>query len=283
MADASVRSNIALLKARSRGIPYIPARAMNNTLVDPAKLMLIIPNGKTWSRETGQLRPILFQPGIAYTKPVLVELPPPQAPKGLLVADEKGTANAIPSWIDGFAAVPFRSTYVRDDQALLQDLVSKAFTWGRAVWKGDEEIMRTFYLGDSQRQEVAFADQSSIATDKGGFGTFQSACGAPGQPVYRTPGYVYTGRASADFYLETVIDIANASGQDLVIALYVYGQFMLNVDPMQTGTADAVRGGTFGASAGDCSPNAVNALEGTFNRMPPPQTAVQRKSSIRCG
>lgn len=284
MADSSIRANISILKSRARGVKYIPARAMANTLTDPAKLLLIIPPATSFGSR-GVLRPEPFDPAVAVVAPKLLEITPPQAPKGLLVATNKGTADAIPSWVDGFAAIPQEQVAAGYDEAKLQQTyLQSLLTFGRVVWKGDEEIMRAFFLGDCQRKEGAFALQSDIAGDVGGYGSFQAACGTPGNPVYNTPGYVYTGRASCDFYIEnTGAAINNTSSLPLVVAVYVYGQFVLNIDPMQTGTADAIRGGTFGAMAGNCQDNAVNALEGSVNRMPPPSAQSVRKTSIRCG
>lgn len=281
MADTSIASNIAVLKSRARQMRYIPARAMANTLTDPAKLLLVIPNGQTLT-SGAKLTVVSFG---AIAAPALVEIPPAQAPKGLLVAANNGSADAIPSWTDGFAVVPVPPVTANAAiSSAIQQAFNNLFTFGRIVWKGDEEIKRTVYLGDCQRKENAWFAQSSIAADLGGSASMQAACGAPGAPVYQTPGFCYTGRASAEFYIEYLgANIANASGFDIVLAVYVYGQYVLNIDPLQSGTADAIRGGTYGAATGSCQANAVNALQGSVDRMPPPAAQAVRRTSIRCG
>lgn len=281
MANAN-RSNLTVLRARARNMPYIPAASLTNTLLDPAKLILIIPNGKTWG--TGiqnALRPTLASRGFS-GDPQLVEIAPAQSPSGLVT--EKGTANATPGWIDGFACVP---QYMNEDDTILcrsiANLIQRALTTGRIVWKGDEQIFRTMYLGDMQRVETAYTMALQTAGgDLNSVGNAQAACGSPGQPVNRTPGYVWTGRSAADWYLENVGDpIVNNTAAPMQIAVYVYGQFILNVDPLQAGTADLIRGGTLGASAGSCDDNAIAAME-----MPAPAGRVSgqtRSRTMRCG
>jgi len=284
MANAN-RSNLTVLRARARNMPYIPAASLTNTLLDPAKLFLVIPAGVTWTAgPAGVLRPQVLRGAFAGGVAGLYEMPPAQSPSGLVT--ERGTANATPGWIDGFAAVPqyLNNLNSAADSASIALKIQDALTFARIVWKGDEQILRTMYLGDMQRIETAYAAANLPAgADLQSFGNTQAACGAPGQPVNRTPGYVWTGRSAAEWYVElTGSSIVNGTAFNVVIVLYVYGQFILNVDPLQAGTANLIRGGTFGASAGSCDDNAIGAMEGPAPgaRMSP---VGGTKSTIRCG
>lgn len=259
MANAA-RSNLAILRARSRGQRYIPASAMANTLTDPAKLFLIIPPHGVLTQGA------ILRPQVGAVSAVgLYELPPAQAPLGIL--SQKGTANAIPGWIDGFAVVPTSIPVAAGGAVLnaqLQEQIANLLSFGRIVWKGDEQILRTIYFGDAQRREMASFLQTPFSGGDGGGGAgfSQAACGAPGQPVYQTPGYCWTGRSAADFYVEYMgPEITNGNDTNLEVAIYVYGQYILNVDPLQQVTADTVRGGTDGPQAGNCENDATNALE----------------------
>lgn len=282
MANAN-RSNLTVLRARARDMRYIPAASLSNTLLDPAKLFLLIPDGETWGVGIqNALRPTLLSRGLTGV-PQLVEIAPAQSPSGLVT--ERGTANATPGWIDGFAAVPsYDNSLDATEASKVANLLQQILGAGRIVWKGDEQIFRTMYLGDMQRIETA----SSVGTlpaggDYNGFGNSQAACGAPGQPVNRTPGYVWTGRSAADWYVENAFaPVVNNSGADIFVFIYVYGQFILNVDPLQAGTADLIRGGTLGASAGSCDDNAIAAMEmpAAGARM---ATSSASKRTIRCG
>lgn len=279
MASNSARSNLALLRSRARDMRYPPASSMRNSLTDPAKLLLIIPAGTTWTGRV-QLRPVLFDPTVVATAPALLELAPAQTPEGLLC--QKGNANATPAWIDGFAFVPVNTV----SEAIAAGVVTtdflaistaELFDFGRIIWKGDEQIMRTVSLGDMQRRETADAisPSNAAAGPTGGMaGLFQAACGAPGRPVYSTPGYVWTGRASADFYVETLAPIVNGSTVDLLFMIYVYGQWILNIDPLQNDTQAVVLGGTAGPQAGTCDDAGVSALEQSHARAAAPQIAA---------
>lgn len=287
MSNAN-RTNLAVLRARARGTKYMPAIAMSNTLTDPAKLLLAIPDGKTWyAGARGQLRPVLFD-GTQPTEVTLLEFAPAQATKGLLT--EKGNANATPAWIDGFAAVPTNLLSGTDDvlNAKVPDKVNSILSVGRVVWKGDEQVLRTMYFGDMQRREMASAvghsDAGTTPTASNMGGMFQAACGAPGAPVYPTPGFCWTGRASADWYVETLFDQVNDSGVTLYVYIYVYGQYILNIDPLQAGTVDLIRGGTFGAAAGACEDNGVQALDMARSAaMANPSRGSGRTTKISCG
>ena len=282
MASNSARSNLALLRSRARDMRYPPASSMRNTLTDPAKLLLIIPAGTTLAART-ILRPVLFDPATPPTAPALLELAPAQTPEGLLC--QKGNANATPAWIDGFACVPVNTASENIEAGVINadyigQLVALAFNFGRIVWKGDEQIMRTVSLGDMQRREIADAisPSNAAAGPTGGMaGAFQAACGAPGRPVYITPGYVWTGRASCDFYIETLVPIANTGAgntNDLAFMIYVYGQWILNIDPLQNDTQAVVLGGTAGPQAGTCDDAGVSALEQSHARAAAPQIAA---------
>lgn len=268
---SSIFSNLSVLRARARGQQYIPASAMKNTLTDPAKLFLIIPIGQTLTAGN-KLYPVLAS-DTPPTVPTLLEIPPIQSPQGLVT--QRGNANATPGWIDGFAAVPMNTpkdtTSAADISAILtyrQNLLA----FGRIAWKGDEQIFRTMYLGDMQRVEMAYvagATDSATPQLSGQVGLTQAACGAPGGPVYRTPGYVWTGRSSAEWYLEYIGPdiVGSARFSEAVMAIYVYGQFMLNIDPLSPGTADTVQGGSYGPGAGVCDDGGVQHLDATAQRQ----------------
>lgn len=289
MANAN-RTNLSLLKERAAGRPYLPAKLLQNTLLDPAVLIFHCPAGTRVT--TGVYKPeLLPATGFAAGRAGLYELPPAQAPKGLLV--QKGTADATPAWIDGFAAVPYPLSSDGEQDwadaiASYQDALLAFFGNAAIIWKGDEQILRTMFCGDMQRRELAFTSlfQTALAaTDMVGFGNNQAACAAPGGPVYKTNGYVWTGRASAEWYLQ--IGSGFTPTKDLDFKIYVYGQFILNIDPLQAGTYDLIMGGTFGAAAGSCEDNIVAAVEGArASRMAPAQklqagSAVTR--TVRCG
>jgi len=257
---------------------YPPAAAMRNSLTDPAKLLLFIPNGSTF-RVGMQLRPVLWPPAALPAVPALFEFAPEQTPEGLLC--QRGNANATPAWIDGFAVVPLNTA--TDDTVAgvvgggTATLISTALTFGKIVWKGDEQIMRTVSLGDCQRRETAdfTAPSYAVAGPTGGAeGLSQAACGSPGRPVYPTPGYVWTGRASCDFWIGTASDIANTGPGQLAFAVYVYGQWILNIDPLQNDTQAVVLGGTAGPQAGTCDDAGVSALEQSHARAAAPQIAA---------